>query len=93
MATGLWLLIVKGFQFYLQVANPGTAYGAASSVLVFLVFLYLTSMGLIVGAMVAAVTVRASRERGRLQQSAGPTELQRSAPAGAGLTHGGASRG
>jgi membrane protein len=93
VATGLWLVIVKGFQFYLQVANPGTAYGAASSVLVFLVFLYLTSMGLIVGAMVAAVTVRASRARGRLQQSAGPTELQRSAPAGAGLTHGGASRG
>jgi len=92
-ATGLWLVIVKGFQFYLQVANPGTAYGAASSVLVFLVFLYLTSMGLIVGAMVAAVTVRASRARGRLPQSAGPTELQRSAPAGAGLTHGGASRG
>jgi membrane protein len=93
VATGLWLVIVKGFQFYLQVANPGTAYGAASSVLVFLVFLYLTSMGLIVGAMVAAVTVRASRARGRLQQSAGPTELQRSTPAGAGLTHGGASRG
>ena len=47
-----------------QLANPGTAYGAASSVLVFLVFLYLTSMGLILGAMVAAVIVRACRERG-----------------------------
>ena len=70
VSTVLWLLIVKGFQFYLHVANPGTAYGAASSVLVFLVFLYLTSMGLIVGAMSAAVTVRGSRARGRLLQPA-----------------------
>lgn len=64
VATLLWLLIVQGFQFYLSIANPGTAYGAASSVLVFLVFLYLTSMGLILGAMVAAVIVRRCRERG-----------------------------
>jgi membrane protein len=64
VATVLWLLIVQGFQFYLRVANPGTAYGAASSLLVFLVFLYLTSMGLILGAMVAAVIVRRCRERG-----------------------------
>jgi uncharacterized BrkB/YihY/UPF0761 family membrane protein len=56
-------MVVKGFQVYLQVANPGTAYGAASSVLVFLVFLYVSSMGLIVGAMCAAVIVRQSREQ------------------------------
>ena len=66
VATLLWLLIVQGFQFYLSIANPGTAYGAASSVLVFLVFLYLTSMGLILGAMVAAVIVRRCRERGMM---------------------------
>ncbi|MBW3632757.1 MAG: YihY/virulence factor BrkB family protein, partial [Chloroflexi bacterium] len=65
VATLLWLLVVRGFQLYLQLANPGTAYGAASSVLVFLIFLYLASMGLIIGAMVAAVTVRRCRERGR----------------------------
>ncbi len=94
VATGLWLVIVKGFQFYLQVANPGTAYGAASSVLVFLVFLYLTSMGLIVGAMVAAVIVRASRARGRLQQqTAAPAPLQHPAGVRAGLPPGRASRG
>jgi membrane protein len=63
VATLIWLIVVKGFQFYLQVANPGTAYGAASSVLVFLVFLYVSSLGLIVGAMCAAVVVRQSRER------------------------------
>ena len=76
VATLLWLLVVQGFQLYLQLANPGTAYGAASSVLVFLIFLYLTSMGLIIGAMVAAVTVRRCRERGR---------ATRVLPAGAGM--------
>jgi membrane protein len=64
VATLLWLVVVKGFQAYLQIANPGTAYGAASSVLVFLVFLYLSSLALIVGAMSAAVNVRESRLRG-----------------------------
>ena len=73
VATLIWLLIVQGFQFYLSVANPGTAYGAASSVLVFLVFLYLTSMGLILGAMVAAVIVRRCRERGRTVLPTGAT--------------------
>jgi len=79
VATLLWFLIVKGFQFYVQVANPGTAYGAASSVLVFLVFLYLTSMGLIVGAMSAAVVVRGSRRRG-LQELQTAALLERLRP-------------
>ena len=70
VATAIWLAIVRGFQVYLQVANPGTAYGAASSVLVFLIFLYLTSAGLIVGAMTAAIIVRGSRERGRMKLEA-----------------------
>ncbi len=67
IATALWLVVVKGFQFYLHIANPGTAYGAASSVLVFLVFLYLSSLVLIIGAMSSAVIVRESRERAQLQ--------------------------
>jgi membrane protein len=94
VATAFWLLLVKGFQFYLQVANPGTAYGAASSVLVFLVFLYLTSMGLIVGAMSAAVIVRASRARDRLQQQTAAAAPPPPVPVvSAGLTSGGAGGG
>ena len=58
VATVIWLLLVKGFQVYLHFANPGSAYGAASSLLVFLVFLYLASIGLILGAMVTGVIVR-----------------------------------
>jgi membrane protein len=71
VATLIWFLVVKGFQIYLQIANPATAYGAASSVLVFLVFLYLTSMGLIVGAMSAAVIVRQARGERKPSLSAG----------------------
>ena len=85
VATLLWLLIVQGFQFYLGVANPGTAYGAASSVLVFLIFLYLTSMGLILGAMVAAVIVRRCRERGMMLLPPGVTTYA----ARTALVHGG----
>lgn len=61
VATTLWLILLKGFQSYLRLADPGTAYGAASGVLIFLIFLYLSSMGLIIGAMCSAVIVRESR--------------------------------
>lgn len=70
VATVIWLLLVKGFQIYLHFANPGSAYGAASSLLVFLVFLYLASIGLILGAMVTAVIVRNSLQRDALAQGA-----------------------
>lgn len=62
LATLLWFLEVRGFQIYLQFANPGTAYGAASSVLVFLVFLYVSAVVLILGGMIAAVIAREIRE-------------------------------
>lgn len=68
VATVIWLALVKGFQVYLHFANPGSAYGAASSLLVFLVFLYLCSIGLILGAMVTAVMVRNSQQREAWQQ-------------------------
>jgi membrane protein len=71
VSTLLWLLVIKGFAFYLGLAPPSTAYGAASSVLVFLVFLYLSSLSLIVGSISAAVIVRRSRLRARLPLAPG----------------------
>lgn len=62
VSTLLWLLVIKGFAYYLRIAPPSTAYGAASSVLIFLVFLYLSSMALIVGSLSSAVIVRRSRQ-------------------------------
>jgi membrane protein len=72
VSTLLWLAVVKGFQIYLQLAPPGTAYGAASGLLVFLVFLYVSAMVLIVGGMIAAVLAREMRDgpRPRVQSSA-----------------------
>lgn len=58
VATLLWVLVGKGFQLYLTIAQPGTAYGAASSALVLLVFLYLSAIVLIVGGLIAAVMSR-----------------------------------
>lgn len=80
VATLLWLLVIKGFAFYLRIAPPSTAYGAASSVLVFLVFLYLSSMALIVGAMTSAVIVRQSRQRAAPEVTPGFTPMRPAAP-------------
>ena len=75
-ATLLWLLVIKGFAFYLRIAPPSTAYGAASSVLVFLVFLYLSSAALIVGSMTSAVIVRLARQRSVQEVAPGFTSIQ-----------------
>jgi membrane protein len=50
LATALWSALVLGFSVYLFFANPGSAYGALGGVIVFLFFLYLTSLVFIVGA-------------------------------------------
>ncbi|MBX6342589.1 MAG: YihY/virulence factor BrkB family protein [Thermomicrobiaceae bacterium] len=58
VATLLWLLVAIGFRIYLLVSNPGSAYGALGSVVVFLFFLYLSALAFLVGAEVNAVLGR-----------------------------------
>lgn len=55
VATLLWVLAVLGFKFYLLISNPGSAYGAAGSVLVLLFFLYLSGIIVVLGAELNAV--------------------------------------
>jgi membrane protein len=55
LATVLWIAIALGFSFYMQFANPGSAYGAVGSVVVLLFYLYLSAMAFIVGAELNAV--------------------------------------
>lgn len=55
VATVGWFLAVIGFDIYLKVSNPGSAYGAAGSILVLLFFLYVTGIVFILGAEVNAV--------------------------------------
>lgn len=58
VATILWIGAVFAFRLYLNYASPGSAYGAFSSVIVFLFFLYITSIVLLIGAEVNAILQR-----------------------------------
>jgi membrane protein len=58
LATVLWYLLLRGFGLALDLIEPGSAYGAAGSLLVLLFFLYLSSLVFIAGAMLSAVIGR-----------------------------------
>jgi membrane protein len=64
VATPLWFVASAGFRRYLAVSDPGSAYGAASGALVLLAFLYVSSLIVIVGAMVTATLRRRQRDPG-----------------------------
>jgi len=55
VAAILWFLAVLGFKLYVTLSNPGSAYGAAGSVIVLLFFLYVTGIIFILGAEINAV--------------------------------------
>ena len=55
LATVLWLLATAGFGIYLQISNPGSAYGLVGSVLVLLFFLYMTGIVFLLGAELNAL--------------------------------------
>ncbi|RIK46237.1 MAG: hypothetical protein DCC58_03880 [Chloroflexi bacterium] len=54
-ATVLWLLTVFGFKLYLQLSNPGSAYGALGSIVVLMFFLYISGIIFVIGAEVNAI--------------------------------------
>jgi len=58
VATVLWLLATAGFGLYLQISNPGSAYGLVGSVLVLLFFLYMTGIVFLLGAELNALLGR-----------------------------------
>lgn len=58
VATLLWIATIFGFQLYLSVADPGSAYGAFGSLIVLLLFVYATSLVLLIGAELNAVLQR-----------------------------------
>ncbi|HET7056259.1 MAG TPA: YihY/virulence factor BrkB family protein, partial [Thermomicrobiales bacterium] len=55
IATLAWLALVAGFNLYLDVSNPGTAYGVVGSLIVLLVFLNLTGIIFFLGAEINAI--------------------------------------
>lgn len=58
VATIVWLIAVWAFSLYLQFADPGSAYGALGTMIVLLVFLYMSSIVVIAGAELNAVIDR-----------------------------------
>ena len=55
VATILWAIAAFGFQFYLRFADPGSAYGALGSIVVFMFFLYVSGIICVLGAEVNAI--------------------------------------
>jgi uncharacterized BrkB/YihY/UPF0761 family membrane protein len=64
LATFLWLLATFAFSLYLEFADPGSAYGVLGGLLVLLLFLYITSIVIILGAELNAAIVQ--RRRGHV---------------------------
>jgi membrane protein len=55
MATASIYVVYVGFEYIVRIVNPGSAYGAASSVLILLWSLYLISLIVVIGAQTNAV--------------------------------------
>lgn len=74
-STVAWGILVFGFSLYLRFASPGSAYGALSGLIVFLFFLYLTSVIFLIGAELNAVLARRHDERYRAEIVEGVVEM------------------
>lgn len=55
VATSLWVLVVLGFRVWLLFIDPRSIYGALGTFVLLLIFLYITSIVLVLGAAVNAV--------------------------------------
>ncbi len=74
VATVLWVAAVFGFKLYLALSNPGSTYGAFGGLVVFLFFLYVTSIIFLLGAELNAVLER------RFEGDMAGSPVTRSAP-------------
>lgn len=80
LATGLWLLTSAGFKLYLRyVSDIAVVYGALGSVIVLLLWFYLSGFAILVGAELNAEIDRALPSRDDAPQ--GPRQRKRIGPA------------
>jgi membrane protein len=63
VATLLWLALVAGFGIYLNISNPGSAYGVLGSIIVLLVFLNFTGIIFFLGAEINAIILATMAKR------------------------------
>jgi len=80
LATALWLLTSFGFKYYLaHVSNIAAVYGAIGSVIVLLLWFYLSGLALLIGAELNAEIDKAMPSRDRRPQ--GPGRQKKIGPA------------
>ena len=66
IGVGLWILASAGFRLYLHFANTYTAtYGSLGTVIILMLWFYITGLAFLVGAEVNAVIEHAAAEHGR----------------------------
>jgi membrane protein len=58
LATLLWLIATAGFSVYLNFSDPGNAYGVIGGLIVLLLFLYISSIVIIIGVELNAAIRR-----------------------------------
>jgi membrane protein len=76
LATILWLIASYGFNIYLMIVDPGSAYGVVGSIIAVMLFVYISSIIITFGAEVNA-TVRRRLEGGLItpDQAEHPLDL------------------
>jgi membrane protein len=74
VAVGGWLGVTRGFRAYVDHFSYGTVYGSLATVVVYLLFLYLTGLMLLVGAEVnGELAGRRAAKKARLAAADAPT--------------------
>jgi membrane protein len=75
-ATILWIVATYAFSLYLTFTDPGSAYGVLGGILVLLLFLYLSSIMLILGGEInAAIQRRMHGTASEIEQIEHPIDL------------------
>ena len=70
ITVGAWIIAVIGFSFYIKIGSVGRLYGALSTAIVFLLWLYILMIGFIVGVIFNSekITRAIRKERKRKQR-------------------------
>ena len=65
MTIVAWMIAVIGFSVYIKVGNVGRLYGALSTVIVFLLWLYILMIGFIMGVIVNSEKITQDIQKAR----------------------------
>ncbi len=65
VTVGAWALALIGFSIYIKISNVGRLYGALSTVIVFLLWLYVLMICFIIGVIINSEKITRERQRDR----------------------------